>query len=161
MKLHRLSLVLGAAAGALAMAVTTTLGFGASPIAAQQAPLEQSLDASAAAQRAQMMITTYQLDTSGLHDLDVALNEQGQLVAGALGKVRKARIATQATAWPHEMEATANKLVAQMLLLEQGLRDENVAAAKGPAKEVHDIAHDLSNMTYDLLIGQKPAEQGH
>ena len=79
MKLHRLSLLLGAAAGALAMAVTTTLGFGASPIAAQPAPLEQSLDAGAAAQRAQMMITTYQLDTSGLHDLDVALNEQGQI----------------------------------------------------------------------------------
>jgi hypothetical protein len=144
------------------MTVVTTLGFGASPTAAQQAPMEQQLaEVRAAAQRAQMIATTYQLDSSGLHDLDVALNEQGQLVSGALGKVRKARIATQTTAWPHEMEETAGKLVVQMLLLEQGLRDENVEAAKGPAKEVHDIAHDLSAMTYDQLGGQQPAGHGH
>jgi hypothetical protein len=144
------------------MAVTTTLGLGASPGAAQPAPLEQQLaEVRAATQKAQLLATTYQLDSSGLHDLDVALNERGQLVSGALGKIRRARIATQATAWPRELEETANKLVAQLVLLEQGLRDESVEAAKGPAKEVHDIAHDLSGLTYDLLSGQKPAGHGH
>jgi hypothetical protein len=156
MKLHRLSLLAGAIAGALIVGVISSLSLGAKPTEAQA-------DLQLAIQKSQAMTTAYQLDTSGLHDLDVKLNS-GEFVSGALGKVRKARIAVQTTMWPSEMQDTANKLVGEMQALETALRNEDVAGGAPLAKEVHDIAHILSDGVYTWLsTGQTPAAQpqGH
>lgn len=163
MQLHRFSLAAGATAGALVMLLATTFGAAASPTAAQQAPLDQQVaDLRADLQKTQLLAVAYQLNTSGFHDLDVKLN-QGEMVFGALGRVQQARIAVQATNWPGELRPTVDQIVAQMKLLESALRDENVEAAKGPAKQVHDLGHDLSHAAYaaleDHAAGEHP--EGH
>ena len=163
MKLDRFSLLAGAAVGALAMLLATTFGSAVSPTSAQQATVDQQLtELRASLQQTQLMAVTYQLDASGFHDLDVKLN-QGEMVYGALGKVQHARVAVQATDWPSEMRPTVDQLVAQMQLLESALRDENVEAGKDPAKQVHDLAHDLSHAAYAALEQHQPAEHptGH
>ena len=156
MKLQRLSLLVGAIAGALIVGVVSSISLGARPADAQA-------DLQLAVQKSQAMTTAYQLDTSGLHELDVKLNS-GEFVPGALGKVRKARIAVQSTMWPAEMQDTANNLAGEMMALETALRNEDVAGGAPHAKEVHDIAHVLADGIYTWLsTGQAPAapSQGH
>ena len=155
MKLHRLSLLIGAAAGAVIVALISSLVLGARTTDAQ-------VDLQLSVQKSQAMTTAYQLDTSGLHDLDVTMNN-GEFVSGALGKVRKARIAVQTTMWPAEMQDMANKLTGEMMALETALRNEDVAAGAPHAKEVHDVAHVLSDGVYAWLsTGQVPqTSQGH
>jgi hypothetical protein len=153
MKLHTLSLVVGAAATALAIAVASSFGLGVAPIAAQS---NEAHNAMMAAQKAQVMAATFQLDNSGLHDLDVKLNA-GEMVPGALGKIRNARVATQATVWPDAMKENVDKLVASMTQLEQALRDEDVAKAAPLAKDVHDVGHDVSAAAYQWLTGAQPS----
>lgn len=153
MRLHRLSLFVGAAAGALAVMFASSLGFGVKPLAAEE-------DLHAAVQKTQVMAVTYQLDTSGFHDLDEKLNV-GEMVSGALGRVRRARIATQATDWPHDLKEPAAKLVGEMMHLEEELRDENVSKAAPHAHEVHELAHDISNQVYAWLTGAAPPADHH
>ncbi len=155
MKLHRLSALIGAVSGAVIMGTLTFFVAGARPTEAQ-------MDMQLAIQKSQAMTVAYQLDGSGLHDLDVKLNN-GELVPGALGKVRKARIAVQSTMWPAEMQEQANTLVGEMMALEAALRNEDVSAGAPHAKEVHDVAHILADAVYTWLsTGQAPtAPQGH
>jgi hypothetical protein len=155
LKLHRVSLLIGAIAGALIVGIVSSLTFGARPTEAQ-------MDVQLGLQKTQAMVATYQLDTSGLHDLDVKLNS-GEFVYGALGRVRRARIAVQATAWPHELQHTANELVDHMMQLETALRNEDVAAGAPQAKAVHDVGHSLSDAVYTWLsTGQAPTPStGH
>jgi hypothetical protein len=103
-------------------------------------------------QRAQVMAVTYQLDTAGLHGIDEGV-AAGSIPAGALGSVRRARIAVQATSWPEPMRETATSLASEMMHLEAALRDEKVAEATGPAHEVHEIGHRISDQAYTWLSG--------
>jgi len=145
MKFDRVSLLVGGAIGALFTIVASGTVFDARPAEAQP-------DVFAAVQRTQAMAVIHQLDTAGLHDLDVALTG-GQVPSGALGVVRRGRIAAQATSWPHEVEDDAAAMVQAMERLEAGLRDEDAAKAQPAAKEVHDLEHDLSNKVYAWLSG--------
>ena len=109
--------------------------------------------------KAQVMHTVYQLDVSGFHALDESTHA-GTIPAGALGSVRRARIMAQATEWPETLKPNADSMVSQLLALETALRNEDAAAAAGPAGQVHDIGHDLSAKAYDWLSGgQSPAPQ--
>jgi hypothetical protein len=51
-------------------------------------------------ERSQVGAVIYQLDSVGFHELPVKL-AAGQMVAGALGPVRRAGIAAQSTSWLH------------------------------------------------------------
>ena len=148
MKLDRLSLLIGGAMGAVAAIVVSGTGVGVEPATAQQ-------DVLSAIQRTQAMAVIYQLDTTGFHDLEVDLSS-GQVPAGALGKVRRARIAAQATNWPGEVASDAASMVEAMQQLESGLRDEDASKAQPPAKEVHDLEHDLSTKMYAWLSAAQP-----
>lgn len=142
-------------------------GLGISSTVAQQPALDQRVEAlerevaelQEASARAHVAAVTYQLDSVGFHDLSVQL-AAGQMVAGALGPVRRARIAAQAISWPHELEEMNEKLVAQLLVLEEALRTEDPAKAAGPAEAVHELEHDLSNAVYAWLVGAAPTD-GH
>jgi hypothetical protein len=114
----------------------------------------------AAAQKAQVMIATYQFNNSGYHELDVKLNA-GEFVPGALGSVRRGRIAVQSTMWPHDLQADASALANKMVQLEGALRDEDVPTAAPLAKEMHEMYHGLSDKAYAWLSGAAPAEHGH
>ena len=144
---------MGAFLGAAAIAIVS-VGAGSAR------PTEAQVDVPMAVQRTQAMIVAYQLDNSGLHDLDVKLNA-GEMVPGALGKVRKARIATQAAAWPSELQDKANDVVTTMMALEASLRDEDVAASAPRAHAVHDAYHDLSDAVYVWLSGATPSTPVH
>lgn len=145
MRFNRKSLVAGAVLGAAVFIVGSVFLPGPRPTEAED-------DLHLAIQKTQAMTVAYQLDTSGFHELDVTLNS-GQMVPGALGKVRRARIALQNGMWPtdNDVKVTADKLVSEMLQLEQALRDENVSAAAPHATQVHDIGHSLSDKLYGWL----------
>lgn len=149
MKLHRVSLLVGATFGAIVMAVAASFGGGVRTSEAQQ-------DALAAAQRAQVMAAMYQIDSSGYHDLDVNLNNGEAAPAGSLGRVRRGRIVAQATMWPAEQQELATKLVAEMMALETALRDEDIVTGALRAKQMHDSYHDLSDQVYAWLGGTQP-----
>ena len=152
-------LVLAGAGFVAGVAMTlVTLGQVAPPASA--APTEQRDDAMMAAQKAQIIATTFQLDKSGFHDLDVATNAGQQAPSGALGNVRRARVALKATDWPESMKATVTELDGHMQRLDDALRNEDWAAAAEPAEKVHDVAHDLSAMAYQWLSGAQVQQGG-
>jgi hypothetical protein len=142
-----------------AAGVTLTLlsvGYHAPTVAADEAEI-----AHMEAVKAQVMHTTYQLDSSGLHAIDEGTHA-GSIPSGALGNVRRARIMTQSAHWPDALKPMATDLVGTMKSLEDALRTEDPAKAADLAKKVHDDAHDLSAAVYTWLdTGAVPASGGH
>ena len=153
-------LVLAGAGFAAGVAMTLVALGQLAPIAAA-APTQQHGDAMMAAQKAQVIATTFQLDKSGFHDLDVATNAGQPAPSGALGNVRRARVALKATEWPEPLKATAAELDGHMQRLDDALRNEDWAAAAEPAEKVHDVGHDLSAMAYQWLSGAQVQQHGH
>ena len=134
----------GLVAGVALTLVTTTV---------QAGPHTAEADAHQAAVKAQVIAVTFQLDTSGFHDLEES-TAAGAIPRGALGSVRRARIATQATDWPDPLREKAAELVSHMMALEDGLRAEDPDVAAQPAHDVHEVGHDLSTLVYTWLGGQ-------
>ncbi|MFN8526532.1 MAG: hypothetical protein U0821_25805 [Chloroflexota bacterium] len=143
------SAVIAIVAFVAGVAVTTWTVVPAATVSAQQ-------DAYAAAQKAQVIATVYHLDKVGFHGLEDAINA-GNIPAGSLGTVRRARVTMMAVDWPAAMRETVTSLNTQMLALEAALKDENAEAAKVPAHEVHEIEHDLSGAVYTWLGGGQAA----
>jgi hypothetical protein len=150
--LSRIALVATAFAAGVAITLIG-VGYRTPTVAADEAEI-----AHAAAIKAQVMHTMYMLDSSGLHAIDEA-TAAGTVPPGSLGTVRRARIVAQATDWPDALKPAASDLVAQMKLLEVALKNENAAAAKDPAHQVHDMGHDLSDKVYAWLGGGAPADE--
>jgi hypothetical protein len=146
------------AAGFVAGVAMTVAAIGAtaSPVVADQAD-----NAYMVAQKANVAATTFQLDKTGLHEIDVSANEKRTIVPGALGAVRRARIAAQATDWPEALKPTADSVVADMKTLEEAIRTEDPAKVAEPAKKVHDSAHDLSAAVYSWLETGAVPTGGH
>ena len=145
------------AAGFLAGVTLTvaTIGGTASPVGADQAE-----NAYMIAQKAQVNHATFQLDTAGLHGIDVAAAE-GKVVAGSLGAVRRARIAVQATDWPAALKPMAGEQVEIMTGLEEAIRSEDASKVAAPAKAAHDKGHDLSAAVYSWLETGSVPSGGH
>ena len=120
----------------------------------------QMPDGMMAAQKAQVIATTYQLDTSKLHDIEEQ-SKAGTILPGALGYVRRARIAAQATEWPEGLKPMATDLVANMKTLEEAIRTEDASKVVDPATKVHEGGHDLSAAVYTWLETGKAPEAGH
>lgn len=142
------------AAGFLAGVTMTvaTLGGYAAPVGADQAE-----NAYMVAQKAGVSASTYQLDKAGLHDIDTAA-AAGNMIPGALGSVRRARIAIQASEWPEALKPMAMENVQALKALEEALRTEDPAKIADPAKVAHDKGHDLSAAVYTWLdTGAAPA----
>jgi hypothetical protein len=145
--------VAGFAAGIVV--TVTTLSGTVSPVGADQAENAYLL-----AQKAQVAQTTYQLDSIGLHEIDVD-SQAGTITAGALGSVRRARIGVQVTEWPAALKESATGLVATMKSLEEAIRTEDPGQVAPLAKKAHDDGHDLSAAVYTWLDTGKAPEQGH
>lgn len=117
---------------------------------AQQRPAPTVEQAYQAAQVAQVAHAVYQMDNSGLHDLDEA-TQAGRIPAGSLGRVRRIRIIAAATQWPEALQAKAKEFVEHAARLERALEAGDAAAAAPDAKEVHELGHEISNMAYQWL----------
>jgi uncharacterized protein YcnI len=98
----------------------------------------------------QVTATIALLDNSAFHDLEESI-EAGSIPAGSLGKVRRARLVTAAVRWPEPLRENAHKLLKELGHLYEAIEAGNVAAAVEPAKEVHELEHDLSQATYAWL----------
>jgi len=147
-------IALAATAFAAGVAITLVgVGYHTPTVAADEAEI-----AHAAAIKAQVMHTMYQLDNSGFHGIDEA-TAAGTVPPGSYGAVNRARVMAQATEWPDTLKPAASDMVAQMKLLEDALKNENAAAAKDPAHQVHDMGHELSEKAYAWLGGGAPADQ--
>ena len=135
----------------------TSLTGTASPVGADQAENAYML-----AQKGQVSATTYQLDMVGLHKIWDD-SQVGTITAGALGNVRRSRIAIQATEWPHALEPMAKEQVEAMKALEEAIRTEDAAKVVAPSEKAHNHGHDLSATVYTWLdTGKAPeAGQGH
>jgi len=128
----------------------------AQPVAADQAE-----NAYVLAQKAQVAHAIYQLDSAGLHAIDEGA-KAGTIPPGALGAVRRARIAVQVAEWPDALKDMAMDQVASMKALETALRTEDPAQVADPAAKVHDGGHDLSDAVYGWLdTGAMPAPHSH
>ena len=134
-----------------------TLGSSVSPVGADQAE-----NAYMVAQKAQVSATTYQLDMVGLHKIWDD-SKVGSITPGALGTVRRSRIAVQATDWPHALKPMAMEQVEAMKMLEEAIRTEDAAKVVEPSEKAHEHGHDLSAAVYTWLdTGKAPeAGQGH
>ena len=115
MKIKQLVL---AGAGFVAGVAMTLVTIGQVAPTATAAPTEQHNDAMMAAQKAQVIATTFQLDKSGFHDLDVATNSGQPAPSGALGNVRRAQVALKATTWPDALKEKAAELDGHMTRLQ-------------------------------------------
>ena len=116
-----------AAGFAAGVAVTLAMLTGtASPVGADQAENAYML-----AQKAQVSATTYQLDMVGLHKIWDD-SKAGTITSGALGNVRRSRIAVQATEWPHDLKQMAMEQVEAMKMLEEAIRTEDAAKVVEP-----------------------------
>lgn len=138
----------------VAMTVATVTGT-ARPVGA-----DESENAMMLAQKAQVMAVTYQLDKTGLHEIDVSAAE-GKLVSGALGSVRRGRIAAEATVWPEALKPLAAETVQAMKDLEEAIRTEDASMVAPPAKAAHDKEHDLSAAVYTWLSTGVSPSGGH
>jgi uncharacterized protein YcnI len=107
-------------------------------------------DVTMAANIAQTVAAVYILDSSGFHDLDVAL-EQGQIPSGSLGRVQRAHAIAAATKWPEGLKATAAGLVRELGQLKSALEAGDAGAAAGPAHQAHEVGHSLSREAYAWL----------
>jgi len=141
---NKIALTAAGFVAGVAMTVAT-IGSTATPVGADQAD-----NAFVMAQKAQVAHATYQLDSAGLHAIDEG-SKAGTIPAGALGTVRRARIAVQATEWPDALKPMAAEQVANMKLLEEALRTEDPSKAVELAAKVHDGGHDLSAAVYTWL----------
>ena len=152
----RTKIVLTAAGFVAGVAMTVAaIGSAVSPASAQMPDAGMM-----AAQKAQVIATTYQLDTSKLHDIEEQ-SKAGTILPGALGYVRRARIAAQATEWPEGLKPMATTLVADMKTLEEAIRSEDASKVVDPATKVHEGGHDLSAAVHTWLETGKTPEAGH
>jgi hypothetical protein len=155
MLLKKLALTAAGFTAGVAMTLAS-VGATATPATAQMTGDQ----AYAIAVKAAVNHATYQLDTAGLHALDDASNA-GTIPSGALGSVRRARIAVQAAEWPEPLKAKAMSVVDTMKQLEEAIRSEDAAMVAPVAKKAHDDGHDLSAAVYTWLDTGKAPEGGH
>lgn len=127
---------------------------------AQVDELETHLAADPHAENANQVGTAvYLLDTAGLHDLDVQLNEEKVLDPAASGRVARLVRLLSAVTWPAALEADAHALLDLLDQLATVLADDNLAAAAPLATQVHEMQHDFSH-TAEHWLGEAATPQG-
>ncbi len=101
----------------------------------------------------QVVIATYLMDTAGFHDMDVRINEEGEIDPGDAGTVRRIRRILAVTNWPEELESTADKLIGILDDYAAALSDNDVEAAQPLAADAHEVQHELSHAVEAWLTG--------
>lgn len=87
----------------------------------------------------------YLLDTAGLHDLDVRLNEEGVIEAGDSGRVARVARLLDTVDWPEPLATEVVTLTTVLSDLATALENDDVTTAAPLATQVHDVQHDFSH----------------
>lgn len=87
----------------------------------------------------------YLLDTAGLHDLDVRLNEEQVIEASDAGRVARVSRLLASVDWPEPLATEIMTLTTALHDLTTALTDDNLDAAAPLATLVHEVQHDFSH----------------
>lgn len=87
----------------------------------------------------------YLLNTIGLHELDVRLNEEKDLQAGDAGTVTRIAGLLSSVAWPAELATDAANLIDVLNQLGTALSNDDLATAGPLANQAHETQHDFSH----------------
>ncbi|MEZ4615722.1 MAG: hypothetical protein R2867_09455 [Caldilineaceae bacterium] len=98
-------------------------------LAARVAALEARLAAQSTGDANTVTTAIYLLDSVGLHDLDVRLNEEGVIEAGDAGTVARINRVLGTVLWPTELAPEATALMAVLTELDAALSDDDLATA--------------------------------
>lgn len=93
----------------------------------------------------QVTTAVYLLDTAGLHDLDVRLNEEGVIEASDAGRVARVGRLLASVAWPEPLATEIVTLTTALADLTTALENDDLAAAAPLATLVHEVQHDFSH----------------
>lgn len=87
----------------------------------------------------------YLLDTAGLHDLDVRLNEEKLIEPSDAGKVARVARLLSSVSWPEALATDAEALIGLLTELATALGEDDADAAAPLATQVHEVQHDFSH----------------
>lgn len=102
------------------------------------------------------------LDGAGLHGIDDAINEDGEIPADAVTVARKAEAVTRLTDWPSDLERSADALARIFADMAATLDSEtpDMDAAGQVATQAHDAQHDFSHDVWQHLYAEAGVEAG-
>jgi len=137
-------------------ATTTVTGEAAVPnladLQAQITTLQAQVDTLAATHAAnhvadinQVTTALYLLDTAGLHDLDVRLNEEGVIEPSDAGRVARVGRLLASVAWPEPLATEIVTLTTALADLTTALENDDLTTAAPLATLVHEAQHDFSH----------------
>jgi hypothetical protein len=110
-------------------------------------------DTQAAGQAFRVTSAVYLLDTAGLHDIDVRLNEEGVIDASDAGKAERLARLLPTVDWPEALAEDAAALTDLLTQLAAALAEDDVETATPLATQVHEVAHDFSHVAEEWLGG--------
>lgn len=100
----------------------------------------------------------YLLDTAGLHDLDVRLNEEKVIDPGDAGQVARVVRLLATVDWPAALATNAVTLTTVLTDLSTALADDNLEVAAPLATQAHEVQHDFSHAAEHWLGEQVGAD---
>lgn len=136
---------------------------------------EAHAPAHSAGQAFRVTSAVYLLDTAGLHDLDVRLNEEEVIEAGDSGRVARVARLLGTVDWPEPLATEVITLTTVLTDLATALENDDLATAAPLATQVHEVQHDFSHAAEhwlgemtgqheegaDHAEGEEKAEDGH
>ncbi len=100
------------------------------------------------------------MDNAGLHDLDVRLNEEGEIMPSDVGRVARLARLLSTVDWPDDLAEDAEALIGVINDLSAALAEDDVETAAPLATQVHDDGHELSHAVENLLSGTEDDHGG-
>jgi hypothetical protein len=130
-----------------AAAIEPTLAELAARIEALEAQV-QALSRAAeshAASANEVTTAVYLLDTAGLHDIDVRLNEEDLIEPSDAGAVARVARLLATVAWPEDLAEGGAALTDLLTQLAAALTDDDLETAAPLATQAHETQHDFSH----------------
>jgi acetone carboxylase gamma subunit len=113
----------------------------------------------AAGQAFRVTSAVYLLDTAGLHDIDVRLNEEGVIEPSDAGTVARVARLLPTVDWPESLAEDAATLTDLLTQLAAALTEDDVETAAPLATQVHEAQHDFSHAA-EHWLGEASGEHG-
>jgi hypothetical protein len=115
---------------------------------------------SARVQRNEMMYAVLTLGTLELHDMDVGLNETGEVEPSYVPNTRTAVRLLALTNWDASVKGDADALHEHAVSLLKALRENDVDTAKTEATALHEGVHQFMDGVWAIVAAGLPADAG-